>query len=263
MPKPTIFVVSGAYHAPEHYEKLKTHLETAGYGCKFASPRYSNPVNGQYAQSMDEEIEAVREPIVKELEIGNNVVVATHSMGAVLGCAAMSGLDEKSRSGTGKTSHVVGVVCLAGTFLPAGYTVTELGGGEVTPAYYAIEGETSFARPEKVTQMYYHDVPEEEQQRYKDLLRPMTLGMWNWRLPDTVTPIKSIPVSYLLCRQDQAWPYTIQESNVKMLSDAGIKVHAEVANSSHSPFASLPQQTAAFVRNAAGENIETGFDKHI
>jgi len=261
MTKPTIFVVSGAYHAPEHYEKLKHHLETAGYVCKFASPRYSNPIDGKYAQSMDEEVEAVRKPIVNELEAGNDVVVVTHSMGTIVGCAALSGLDTKSRSASGKTSSVKEVVCLAGVFLPAGHTVTELGGGEVSPQYYMIEGDTSLARPEMSVQMYYHDIPAEEQQKYKGLLRPMTLGMWNWPLPDSITPIKDCSVSFLLCHQDQAWPYSMQEGHVKMLSDAGIKIRSEVAESSHSPFLSLPQQTAAFVRNAAGEDVETGFGK--
>jgi hypothetical protein len=38
-----------------------------------------------------------------------------------------------------------------------------------------------------------------------------------------------------------------------------VKVYAEVAESGHSPFLNFPEETAKFVRRAAGEEVETGF----
>jgi hypothetical protein len=40
---------------------------------------------------------------------------------------------------------------------------------------------------------------------------------------------------------------------------AGVEVYAEVAESGHSPFLKVPEETARFIRRAAGEEIESGF----
>ncbi|THV63468.1 hypothetical protein D6D28_10662 [Aureobasidium pullulans] len=51
----------------------------------------------------------------------------------------------------------------------------------------------------------------------------------------------------------------IPNAAVKTLRENGVHVFAEVAKSGHSPFLKLPEETAKFIRKAAGEDIETGF----
>lgn len=62
-----------------------------------------------------------------------------------------------------------------------------------------------------------------------------------------------------MCSNDNAVPWDAQEGTVAGFRSAGIEVYAEVAESGHSPFLSLPEETARFVRKAAGEELETGF----
>lgn len=94
-------------------------------------------------------------------------------------------------------------------------------------------------------------------------LEPQSYGVNTSIIPDQVGGITGIQVSYLLCKDDRAVPLVMQNAAVKTLREKGGYVYAEVAESGHSPFLKLPEETARFIRKAAGEDIETGFPRFV
>lgn len=94
-------------------------------------------------------------------------------------------------------------------------------------------------------------------------LEPQSYGVNTSIIPDQVAGITGVQVSYLLCEDDRAVPLVMQNAAVEALWEKGGHVFAEVAKSGHSPFLKLPEETARFIRKAAGEDIETGFSQFI
>ena len=75
--KPTIIFVHGAWHSVQFFEKVIPILEPLGYRCvtvPLPSVGSSPPV-----KSLNEDIEAVRGAVLKELDAGRDVVINAHS----------------------------------------------------------------------------------------------------------------------------------------------------------------------------------------
>jgi pimeloyl-ACP methyl ester carboxylesterase len=75
--KPAIVFVHGAWHSVQFFEKAIPILEPLGYKCVTVPlPRVgsSPPV-----ENLNEDIEAVRGAVLKELDAGRDVVVNAHS----------------------------------------------------------------------------------------------------------------------------------------------------------------------------------------
>ena len=66
---------------------------------------------------------------------------------------------------------------------------------------------------------------------------------------------RTIPSTYLICDDDRAIPNFVQEGMVKVCQDAGASMVTERIFTGHSPFLVKPDETAAFVRRAAGERV--------
>lgn len=66
---------------------------------------------------------------------------------------------------------------------------------------------------------------------------------------------RTIPSTYLICDDDRAIPNFVQEAMVKACQDSGAPMVTERIFTGHSPFLVKPDEAAAFVRRAAGENV--------
>ena len=97
----------------------------------------------------------------------------------------------------------------------------------------------------------YNDLSDEEAQKWisklykhatKSLSAPTTWAGW-----------KHIPSTYVLCGQDHAIPAEAQEMMINRDSANFNVVRFEHA--SHSPFLSMPKETADVIRKAAGEVV--------
>lgn len=76
--KPTIIFCHGAWHSVQFFDKVIALLEPLGYKCvavPMPSVGRSKPV-----ESLDEDIDAVRTVVLKELDAGLDVMVNAHSM---------------------------------------------------------------------------------------------------------------------------------------------------------------------------------------
>ena len=217
--------------------------------------------NGRQREISDDTA-AVREAVLGELDSGNDVVVVTHSYSCIPGTAALSGLSSKHRAAAGKRTSVKRVVILAGFLVPPGTSMLSINGGKLPPQYWH-EGDTTLPfNPPGAVHVLYHDLEPAEAKKAVSLLKPQSYIVNTSPIPDQVAGLEGIPVSFLLCKDDNAAPPWVQAQSIVGLREAGIEVHAEEAECGHSPFLKIPKETAIFLRNAAGENLQSPFAEH-
>lgn len=68
--------------------------------------------------------------------------------------------------------------------------------------------------------------------------------------PLTYAAYQDVPVSYLLCEQDNALPFSAQQA---MVGIGGPNVVPHVCAAGHSPMLSMPDKVVDVIRGAAGE----------
>ena len=246
MSKPTIVIVPGAWVG------IPTNTPP--------SPLYTVPYHTDYLLvPFSARQSAIRTTVLSQLETGRDVLVLTHSYGCIPGLAALSGLDPATRSTNGQSTSVKAVVMIAGFLCPPGTTMLAMMGGQLLPQYLH-EGDTTlpFNGPGAL-HMLYNDVEINEALKAVWRLKPQSYAVNTSVIPDQLAGLKGIPLNFLLCRRDNATPWEAQTGSVKGFKAAGVSVYAGVAESGHSPFLNFAEETARFVRRAAGEEVESGF----
>ncbi len=210
----------------------------------------------------------------QSLNTGHNVILVTHSAGAVVGCSALRGLNAKSRSAAGHETSVIAITMLCSMVVPEGVSLFDALGHKPAPIH-DIRGPVVHIADVQSTQVasevysandqykgpahaFYNDLPVSEQEHYVSLLRPMAWATTT--SPLTYAAYLYIPTSYLMCTLDNALPLPYQQGIIKMVRDMGGDIRVEVVESGHSPFLSMPERTAEFVRRAAGENLPVGME---
>ncbi|OAL38176.1 hypothetical protein AYO20_02628 [Fonsecaea nubica] len=150
--KPTIILVHGAWHSPEHFRPLEQALNSpppsssssggangGANGYRTISPwlpsMHYTHLGLPPPSNIADDIAAIRQAIISELTSHptTNVVVLSHSYGTVPATAALEGLDIAARAragyGNGVTAHMV----ISGLLAPAGTSLLDWGGGKVPP----------------------------------------------------------------------------------------------------------------------------------
>jgi hypothetical protein len=153
----------------------------------------------------------------------------------------------------------VGVAMIAGFFCPPGSTMLDAMGGKLLPQYLHENDVTLPFNGPGAIHVLYNDLKINEALKAVWMLKPQSYGINTSVVPSQVEGLKGIPMDFLLCRNDNATPWEAQTGSVLGFRAAGVSLHAEVAESGHSPFLKFPEETARFIRRAAGEEIESGF----
>ena len=132
---PTIVLVPGACHGPEVYGSVISILETSGYKC-VAIPM---PGAGKIpaVDSLDEDIQAVRSVVMKELDAGLDVVINSPSWAAIPVTSALDGLSRAEREKDGKKGAVVKLVFISSFVLPENMSLLDAIGGAI-PRFWQI-----------------------------------------------------------------------------------------------------------------------------
>lgn len=82
MSKPTLVLVPGSWHTIETWDKVVKVMKAEGFKCV---PVALPSTNGSRDVGFEDDIAAVRNTIVKELEDGKDVVLVVHSYGGQVG----------------------------------------------------------------------------------------------------------------------------------------------------------------------------------
>jgi pimeloyl-ACP methyl ester carboxylesterase len=121
--KPTIVVVPGSWHVPEHFEPTAVILRSHGYnvvGVRIPSARQSGPWTDLYTDAG-----AVSAAILAECDAGRDVVVIMHSLGGVAGSAAVKGLGKKEREEKGLKGGVIQLIYLSAFVIEEGVSLSD------------------------------------------------------------------------------------------------------------------------------------------
>lgn len=123
----TIVLVPGAWHTAKCYDILVPHLQSAGYetaALTLPSVGANPPV-----QSIDPDVEHIRNNIQPFLDQGKDVVLVMHSYGGIPGSSAMKGFSKADRQAQGQPGGVCALVYLCAWMIDENTTARDNGGG--------------------------------------------------------------------------------------------------------------------------------------
>ena len=111
--KPTVVLVPGACHTPQHFVRCISHLREAGIAVvceKLASvdpPKQARP-------GMSDDIAFIQQHLLQPLvDQGREILLVCHSFAGLSGGAAALGYSKKERRGKGQTGGIVGLLFIA------------------------------------------------------------------------------------------------------------------------------------------------------
>lgn len=251
MARPSLVFIPGAWHSASHFSPFISRFTKLGYHCistSLPSTGASVPVT-----SFEPDVEIIRKTILVELDRGQNVVLVTHSYAGVPGASALRGLSAKDRTAAGFPTSVVALAMICAFIVSAGASLLDLRGDQETPSWHLYDGDLLNFGPPGPEALLYHDVPSAQASHWASLLRP-----WSWKVilsKNLYSAWEDIPTSYLLCTLDKMILPSLQELMVRGVLDSGTQIRVEEVESSHSPFYSMPERAAEFIRRAAGESL--------
>ena len=242
--KPNIVLVPGAWHKVAQYAPLRTRLQQAGYeveGIDYPSSS-PNPTN----KNFDPDVKVVREAIARLADQGNDVMVVVHSASGIIAGEAAKGLSKADREKDGNVGGIVRMAYICAFAAPEGVALYDAIGGPAP--WHIIEGSTVRSSQEK--DIFYNLCPPEVAE--ENIAQLVLFAKGTFESKPTYSAWKHIPSTYLVCENDHAIPLAAQEA---MISQEGAKFDVVRCSADHSPFLSMPDFTAEFVRRAAGEDL--------
>lgn len=124
MSKPAIVIIPGAWHCPQHYQRLVNELVKIGYeaeGVTLPSVGSSPPL-----PSWDQDAEAVRQIILRYLDAGKDVIALAHSFGGIAMSEGVKGLGKEDREREGLKGGVVRLIFMAAMAVPEGQSYLDV-----------------------------------------------------------------------------------------------------------------------------------------
>ena len=246
--KPAIVFVAGAWHGPERFHLVRDELEAAGYetkGVKLPSVGAPEPL-----KDFQPDVEAIQQAMSPLVDQGKDVLLVSHSYGAIPGTEAVQGFAKSDREKQGKKGGVSHMYFCCSFALPEGTSLIDAIGGKPMP-WFIINDAKDIVKPATPIETFYNDI--EEPQKYVDMLKPHSYRTMFSKI--TYAGWKHVPSTYLLCEKDQAIPLHGQKGMVEAAQKAGADMKVDTVDASHSPFLSIPGEMARLIRRAAGESL--------
>ncbi|RMJ09358.1 hypothetical protein CDV36_011026 [Fusarium kuroshium] len=237
----TILLITGAWHVPKHYHKLIDQLEAKGLRviCE-QLPTNNNVVPPNTAA--DDDVKFVKDIVARESAAGTQLTVIGHSWGGMIASAALADFAVTTGSGKGGVTNII-LMC---AFIPQeNDSLAGLFGGQLPPYLTSMPNGT-IVWTDPIGHLY-NDLPSEEGQWAENLMvahghkaqyTPIDCDKVAWR---------AIPLTYIVCENDQALPGFVQDMMIAKVEEQGILVKQYRLQSSHSPFLSMPDKVAGIV----------------
>ncbi|KAF4630875.1 hypothetical protein G7Y89_g7264 [Cudoniella acicularis] len=140
---------------------------------------------------------------MKELDLGNDVVVSSHSYGGILTNSALDGLSRSERERDGKTTAVSKIAWVTSFILLVGVDLQTAIGGRADNWIISDANEIMIEKKDFLS-MLYHDLDLEDAKYWLSNLRPHSFPTF-LEGPRSAA-YKMIPSAYLVCEDDRAIP---------------------------------------------------------
>lgn len=234
--KPTFVFVPGAWHSASVWDKVAALLAQSGYASKAVT---LPSTSGDPTATLLDDISAVRTAILSETDAGRDVVVACHSYGGLVGASALP------RAG------VVGLALVATGFCRSGMSFVDGGGGKPPPSWRADAASGLAVLVADPAELFYHDLPAGEARAWSAGLRSQSVRSLFEGGEHVCAGWRDVPVWYLITAEDRALPVEAQRWMAGDAREQGADVTVREVRSGHSPMLSKPEETAAFLIEAA------------
>ncbi|KAL4861270.1 hypothetical protein BDV12DRAFT_191198 [Aspergillus spectabilis] len=266
MPLPTILLIHGAWHTPDHYAGYITALQEKGFTVHAPHLPSCNPSfqpDGKARASLPDDIHAVRESATSLSEKGEKVLMIMHSYGGVVGTDAVEGLGYHcSTPDTPKTEDRAtgGVIHL---LYPCAYIlapriavwdiVRAAGFDKLWDEHIATDARDMIF-PRNPAAICIEDalgklVPFP----MSALTTPISSGKKIW---------EEVPVTYVSTKRDYAVPGVYQDIMLANVKEAGVDVKIVEVDGCHSVFVEKTMDMVDVAVGAAGDerNLSLGYD---
>ncbi|KAI4716360.1 alpha/beta-hydrolase [Aureobasidium sp. EXF-10727] len=240
--KPVIVIIPGAWHVPAHYAHLALKLNSSGYTVDCLEMSSTNDEEDLPEDTWKEDISIIRNAITSHTDAGRDVAIVMHSFGGMMGSEAACGLGKKETETSGS---VIKLIYMTSFMFKEGQTRADY---PDWPNIARLEDEQNpkALAPLEPMHFFYHDVPEQMSQRAIDNLGgcPLSHVM---NSPSKVA-WREIPTAYIVCEDDRALTKAGQEQMINAVKAEGVEVETTYLKASHSPFLSMPAETAKAIR---------------
>lgn len=226
MTDPTLLIVPGAWHNPDHFRLLVEEMRGSSVRTVALTSSGDDPavLRDMYADA--EMIAAAA------AAIDSPVVVLAHSYGGIPTTQALTGLTNVRR-----------LIYLAAFQLDAGESLFFLNGGKpmAWSKVHEREGVGRFLEATTPGDTFYNDVDPVTVGRAVSQLGYFSYAAGRQQLTEVAW--RTVPSTYIVCEADNALPPPVQE----LLAQRAQKVQR--LNTSHSPFLSRPAALAELVKH--------------
>lgn len=236
--KPTLIIVSGAFHTPDSYAKLTVALEASGYEVHVPRLPSCNEMRPPNAD-LSSDTALIRSYVESPVRAGRTIVAIGHSYGGQVCSNALYGLGVEARSSRGLRRGVSHLIYMVGYALPEGLSTLdrfkEFGNMENMPLVFDMaEDQTAVPRdPRMLFGLRGSGVDDAEAEDYvktlcrwhgKAMFQPLEHAAW-----------REIPVAYIYTTSDVSIPPAEQQNMVKSLGETSWKVQTFTVKSGHCP----------------------------
>jgi pimeloyl-ACP methyl ester carboxylesterase len=227
MTVPSVLVVPGAWHKPDHYRLLVDELSDIHVQTVTLTSSGDDPAT---LQDMHSDAEVIADAAAA---IDGPVVVVAHSYGGVPTTQAFR-----------QAGNVARIVYVASFQLLAGEALVSTNGGALMPWSRRRQQQGFGDYVEVISPMtaFYNDVDAVIARRAVDQLGFQSYA--SMTQPLTATAWQTIPSTYVICEADNAIPVATQEAMAGRADDA-VRLPT-----SHSPFLSQPAALADVIRTS-------------
>ncbi|GGO02577.1 alpha/beta hydrolase [Micromonospora parathelypteridis] len=224
MSVPSLVLVPGAWHKPEHLALLTDELRDVDVHTVTLASSGDEPAK---LGDMHQDASLIRDAVAV---IDGPVVVVAHSYGGIPTSQALAGIDNVQR-----------IVYLAAFQIEVGESLLSSAGGSPPPWWKIHQDTGTYVEALNPTEVFYGDVDPEiarqavtqlGYQSYSSKTQEQTNAAWH-----------TVPSTYVICEADNALPPFAQEH---FANRAGRVVRM---TTSHSPFLSQPTALARLIRD--------------
>ncbi|KAL9619434.1 MAG: hypothetical protein Q9160_005945 [Pyrenula sp. 1 TL-2023] len=246
--RPTIVLVHGSWHVPQHYDELVQKLQHAGFDVYCPLPPICDETK-RLKSNMCSDVTLVRDLVKSLIANSQQMVMLLHSYGDAVGTEAAQGLSITEQKAQGHSGGITHLIFMCGFMLQEGESVSSASLPRPQPEPVEADEATRTTFPcEPPIRLFYADVR-------LDLARKMASLLVRQSRPamtDSVTYAawRDIPTTHLKTKDDQVMFPGWQDRQIKAVRDAGIEVTVEELESSHSPFVSMPGKMVGAVERA-------------
>ena len=222
--RPAVVIVHGAWHTPEHYEDLVSHLWNKGFEDVHCPPLPSQTATLPLppTANLEHDTLLIRQTIQPLVDQGRYVIVLMHSYGGIVGNNSLDGFLLPQRKALDREGGVVHLVYMAAFVSPLESTRVDPFDGKPAP-WLEEDVENGIVHMKDPRHAFYgHIDSDAEAQAWLD--KTVYCPSRILRDPQTYVPYdhigSGVDATYLVCRRDKELKVPMQEGMATLLGDS-------------------------------------------